>query len=113
MIHRAILGSLERMMAILCETTGGKWPFWLSPRQIKVIPISDKYLDYAELIYNRLKYEGYHADIDKSHFTISKKVRNAQLAQYNYIAVVGEEERNSNTIDIRERGKNDRLVSLK
>lgn len=105
MIHRAILGSVERMFAILCEHTGGKWPFWLSPRQIKVVPISDKTLDYAELINNRLIIEGYSADIDRTNFTINKKVRNAQIAQFNYIAVVGEEERTAGIVDLRERDK--------
>jgi len=108
MIHRAILGSVERMFAILCEHTAGKWPFWLSPRQVKVVPISEKTLDYAELIYNRLLLEGYAVDIDRTNFQIKKKVRNAQVAQFNYIAVVGEEERTAGIVDLRERD-NDRI----
>mmetsp|Transcript_1993 Transcript_1993/g.1843 ORF Transcript_1993/g.1843 Transcript_1993/m.1843 type:complete len:442 (+) Transcript_1993:1329-2654(+) len=109
MVHRAILGSVERMLAILCEHTGGKWPFWISPRQVKVIPISEKFLDYAEQVANRLRLEGFEADCDRSNFTINKKVRNAQLAQYNYIAVVGEEEKKIGAVDLRERDNKDRL----
>jgi len=111
MIHRAILGSVERMFAILCEHTGGKWPFWLSPRQVKVVPISEKTLDYAELIYNRLLLEDFAVDIDRTNFKINKKVRNAQIAQFNYIAVVGEEERTAGIVDLRERDK-DRIGKI-
>lgn len=110
MIHRAVLGSVERMLAILCEHTGGKWPFWLSPRQVKIVPISEKYMEYAESIFERLKLEGYAVELDRTNFTINKKVRNAQVAQFNYIAVVGEEEMKSGTVDLRERDNKDRLV---
>jgi len=109
MIHRAVLGSVERMFAIMCEQTGGKWPFWLSPRQVKVIPISEKFLGYASSIYERLKLEGYAVELDSSNYTINKKVRNAELAQFNYICVVGEEERKQGCVDLRERGNKDRL----
>lgn len=111
MIHRAVLGSVERMLAILCEHTGGKWPFWLSPRQIKIIPISEKFIGYAEAISERLLLEGYAAELDRTNYTINKKVRNAQLAQFNYIGVVGEEELKSSAVDLRERDNKDRLVS--
>jgi threonyl-tRNA synthetase len=112
MIHRAVLGSIERMLAILCEHTGGKWPFWLSPRQIKIIPISEKFVDFAEGICNRLVYEGYSAELDKSNVSLNKKVRNAQIAQFNFIAVVGEEEKTNGYVDLREREKGDRLVRI-
>lgn len=103
MIHRAIFGSLERCIAILCEHYGGKWPFWMSPRQAIVIPISEKFLDYADKVYNRLWVEGYHVEIDRSSNGINKKVRTAQLDQHNYILVVGEKEAASGTITVRER----------
>jgi len=109
MIHRAVLGSVERMLAILCEHTGGKWPFWLSPRQVKVIPISEKFIGYAEAVYERLKFEGYAAELDRTNYTINKKVRNAQIAQFNYIAVVGEKEMQNGSVDLRERDNKDRL----
>ena len=66
MIHRAILGSVERMMAILCEHTGGKWPFWISPRQFVIIPMGADANDYVEQVSNRLLLEGYSSSIDNS-----------------------------------------------
>lgn len=103
MIHRAVFGSLERCIAILCEHFAGKWPFWLSPRQAIVIPISEKFEAYAEKVHKRLVIEGFYTDIDKSNAGINKKVRNAQIEQYNYILVVGEKEESSNTVTVRER----------
>lgn len=102
-VHRAILGSLERFSAILIEHLAGKWPFWLSPRQIIVIPISDKALDYCESVYLYLHNQGFQASLDTSQGSINKKVRNAQLAQWNYILVAGEEEMNTGTVDVRMR----------
>lgn len=101
-IHRAILGSVERFMAICIEHLGGKWPFWVSPRQAIVVPISDKSLEYCEKVYLYLHHAGYKVDIDRSNGTIKKKVRNAEIAQYNYILVAGEEESKKGTIDIRD-----------
>ena len=103
MIHRAICGSLERCVAILCEHFGGKWPFWLSPRQIIVIPVSEKFEVFAEKVHNRLLIEGYFVDVDKSSSGINKKVRDAQIAQYNYILVVGEKEESAGTVSVRDR----------
>ena len=102
-VHRAILGSVERFMAILIEHLGGKWPFWISPRQIIVCPISEKAQDYCEsvqLYFHRL---GYHAAVDESQGSIAKKVRNAQLAQWNYILVAGEDEMRAGLVDVRTR----------
>ena len=102
-VHRAILGSVERCSAILIEHFGGKFPFWLSPRQICICTINNKVEDYAEKWYLMLKYKGYQVFFDKSNMTLQKKVRNAQIAQYNYIGVIGQEEADGNTIDIRTR----------
>lgn len=102
-IHRAILGSLERCIAILCEHFGGKWPFWLSPRQIAVLPISDKFNSYAEKLKNRLVVEGYFADVDSSNLTLNKRIRNSQMEQYNVILVVGEKESTNKTVAVRYR----------
>jgi threonyl-tRNA synthetase len=76
-IHRAILGSLERQIAVLAEHTAGKWPFWLSPRQAIVLPISNKFNEYANSFAQRLRNEGYKCDLDTSSDTIGKKVRTA------------------------------------
>lgn len=129
MIHRAILGSVERMIAVLTENFGGKWPFWLSPRQVMVVPVGPTFNEYAANVRDQLKSEGYmcEADLDNSN-TMNKKVRNAQLAQYNFIfgkvltlilaylcikkylflnyfifLVVGEKEKENNTVNIRTR----------
>ncbi|KAF4355482.1 hypothetical protein F8388_015236 [Cannabis sativa] len=95
MIHRAILGSVERMFAILLEHYKGKWPFWLSPRQAIVCPVSEKSQPYALKVRDQIHDAGYYVDVDTTDRKIQKKVREAQLAQYNYILVVGEEEANT------------------
>jgi len=102
-IHRAIYGSIERMMAILIEHTGGKWPFWLSPRQCVVMSISEKHNEYALKVHQALHGAGYYVDHDLSDKTIQKKVREAQLAQYNYILVVGDGEQSTETVSVRTR----------
>lgn len=104
MIHRAILGSVERMIAILCENYGGKWPFWLSPRQAIVIPVAPAFDGYAEKVRQQVHDAGFmcDADLDAS-CTLNKKVRNAQLAQYNFIFVVGEKEVESGSANVRTR----------
>jgi threonyl-tRNA synthetase len=104
MIHRAILGSVERMTAILCEHTGGKWPLWLSPRQVVVVPISDtKHGDYANEVRDRIIDAGFFCDADNSGKTMQKKVRESQLACYNYILVVGDTEQEEGTVNVRTR----------
>ncbi|RWS23653.1 threonine-tRNA ligase: cytoplasmic-like protein, partial [Leptotrombidium deliense] len=103
-IHRAILGSVERFIAILTENYAGKWPFWLSPRQAIVLAIHPSFDEYAESIRKSLHSAGFQVDIELDPgLTINKKVRNAQLAQYNFILVVGEKEKENNTVNVRTR----------
>ena len=102
-MHRAILGSVERCSAILIEHFGGKFPFWLSPKQICICTINKDVEDYAEKWYLMLKYKGYQVFLDKSSATLQKKVRNSQIAQFNFTGVIGKEEVEGNTIDIRNR----------
>ena len=102
-IHRAILGSVERFMAILTEHLAGKWPFWLSPRQIIVCPISEKAADYCHSVYLYFHKLGYQASFDRTQGAINKKIRNAQLAQWNYILVAGEDEMAAGLVDVRTR----------
>lgn len=85
MIHRAILGSVERFTAILTEHFAGKWPFWLSPRQVVVIPVAAPHKEYAKEVAQKLWDAGLYADADLSDSTLPKKVRNGEIAQYNYI----------------------------
>lgn len=103
MIHRAMLGSVERMFAVLCEHYGGKWPLWLSPRQAMVIPVHPDMNDYCSDVRDKLHDEGFYVDVDLSKNTFQKKVRNAQVAQYNYQLVVGKAEKENGTVNIRTR----------
>ncbi|KAI9902955.1 hypothetical protein N3K66_002307 [Trichothecium roseum] len=103
MIHRAVLGSFERMFGILTEHFSGKWPFWLSPRQVLVVPIMPACNDYATEVRNMLHDKGLYADADLSSNTFQKKIRTGQLEQYNFIFVVGAEEEKSRTANIRNR----------
>ncbi|XP_021488945.1 threonine--tRNA ligase 2, cytoplasmic isoform X2 [Meriones unguiculatus] len=103
-IHRAILGSVERMIAILSENYGGKWPLWLSPRQVMVIPVGPTCENYALQVSKECFEEGFMADVDlDDSCTLNKKIRNAQLAQYNFILVVGEKEKINNAVNVRTR----------
>ncbi|KAJ9439988.1 Threonine--tRNA ligase [Diplonema papillatum] len=101
MIHRAILGSLERCIAILAEHWKGKWPFWISPRQIVVVPVSEPHLAYARRVKDFYYGEGFQATLDSTDATLGKKIRNAQVAQYNFIIVVGAGEIEKETVTIR------------
>lgn len=104
-IHRAILGSVERFVAILTEHYGGKWPFWVSPRQIIIIPVANSFNDYAKYVTDALINFGFFAEMDPSSNTLNKKIRNAQVAQWNYAAVVGEKEEASFSVNLRSRGE--------
>ena len=85
MIHRAVLGSVERMFGVLTEHFAGKWPFWLSPRQILVVPVMPKANDYAKEVQKIFYDKGMHIDVDLSSNTFQKKIRTGQLDQYNFI----------------------------
>ncbi|XP_041650177.1 threonine--tRNA ligase 1, cytoplasmic [Cheilinus undulatus] len=104
MIHRAVLGSLERMIAILAENFGGKWPLWLSPAQIMVIPLGGNSESYGHQVVQQFREAGFMADLNGDQgATLNKKIRSAQLAQYNYIFVVGDKESESGTLSVRSR----------
>ncbi|KAJ3193494.1 threonyl-tRNA synthetase [Irineochytrium annulatum] len=103
MIHRAVLGSVERMFAILTESFAGKWPFWLSPFQVAIIPVSKTFNDYAAEVKKKLWDAGLYVEADTSDLTLNKKIRNAEIRHYNFIFVVGAEEQNTNTVNVRNR----------
>jgi len=103
MVHRAMLGSVERMFAVLCEHYGGKWPFWLSPRQVMIIPVHKDWNDYCQEVRDKLHNEGFYADVDLTKAKFPKKVRTAQIDQYNFQLVVGAEEVKNGTVNIRTR----------
>lgn len=112
MVHRAILGSVERFMAILIEHTGGKWPFFLSPRQAIVCPISEKFMPYCKSVYLYLHRLGYQVEVDESSHTLNKKIRTNQLEQWNFILVAGAEEADAGQVDIRTR-ENKRMGKMR
>ena len=102
-VHRAMLGSVERMVAVLTEHFGGKWPFWLSPRQAIVVPVGQNHIPYAQTVRAALHEAGFFVDVNDSTKTLNKKIREGQLAQYNFILVVGSAEEEGGTVNIRTR----------
>lgn len=100
-IHRAMLGSLERMFGILVESFGQDWPFWLSPRQIMVVPVSHANDEYAQRVQKALFDAGFEADVDCSDSTLNKKIRNAETGQYTFVFVVGGKEVEQETVNVR------------
>lgn len=103
MIHRAIYGSIERFLGILIEHYTGKFPLWFSPEQFRILTVADRHHDYAYSLEQDLRKSGMRVHVDDSSESIPKKVRNAQLAQVNYILVVGDKELENNSINIRTR----------
>jgi threonyl-tRNA synthetase len=106
-IHRAIYGSFERFIAILIEHYGGFWPFWLSPRQAIVVPISEKSLEYARGVQASLRQGMFHVDVDVTDRTMGRKLMDARNRYYNVILVVGESEVRDGTVNMRKRGKDE------
>jgi len=107
MIHRAPFGSMERFVAVLLEHCAGKLPLWLSPVQVKVLPISDKFNDYAHEVAAALNEAELRAEVDDSNEKIGKKIRNAELSKTPYMAVVGEKEATERQVAIRRQGQGD------
>jgi len=103
MIHRVVYGALERFIAILIEHYTGKFPLWLSPVQVKILSVADRFNKYAEDIKKKYEEAGIGVEVDGRTESISKKVREAQLAKINYIIVVGEREKKDNTVTVRSR----------
>ncbi|XP_042640499.1 threonine--tRNA ligase, mitochondrial isoform X2 [Tyto alba] len=104
LIHRAVLGSVERMVAVLAESCGGRWPLWLSPLQAMVIPQTPEVEDYAREVQAVLRGGGIVADLDgDAGATLARKIRRAQLAHYNFQLVVGRQERARGTVSVRTR----------
>lgn len=104
MIHRAILGSIERFLAILTENYGGAFPLWISPRQIAILPVSEKkYGDYAREIEDIFKKEGFFVEVDLRDESLGKKIREATQLKTNYLFIVGEKEKKEKNISVRTR----------
>jgi len=102
-VHRAMLGSVERMFAVLCEHWAGKWPLWISPRQVMVVPVHADFNDYCDEVRSKIHKEGFYVDVDLSKEKFNKKVRSAQIEQYNFQLVVGKKEVENGSVNVRTR----------
>ena len=106
-IHRAPLGTHERFIGFLLEHYAGKFPAWLAPLQVKILPISDKFMDYAQQVLGKLKAAGIRAEIDERNEKIGKKIRDTELMRVPYMLVFGEKEIEANQVSVRRQGKGD------
>ena len=107
MIHRVCFGSIERFIGILIEHFAGKFPVWLAPVQVKVIPVSEKSMDYATGVYEKLKAAGIRTELDHKDEKVGYKIRQAQLEKVPYMLVLGEKEAAEGAITVRSRDKGD------
>lgn len=106
-IHRAPLGTHERFIGFLLEHYAGKFPLWLAPLQVKILPISDKFMEYAESVKKQLRAEGIRVEIDDRSEKIGRKIRDTELAKVPYMFIIGEKEMNDNAVSLRIQGKGD------
>ena len=110
-IHRAILGSFERFIAILIEHYTGAFPLWLAPVQVAVLPIADRHLPYATAVREQLRGAGLRADLDERQEKIGYKIREAQLQKVPYMLVIGDREETEGTVSVRTRTGGDQGAS--
>lgn len=108
MVHRAILGSMERFMGILIEHFAGKFPAWLAPVQVEILPISDKFNDYAKDLAEKMKSKGIRAEVDDRSEKIGFKIREAQMNKIPYSLIIGEKEIEENKVSVRKRDEGDK-----
>jgi threonyl-tRNA synthetase len=112
MIHRALLGSIERFLGVYIEHTKGEFPLWLSPEQMWIIPVSEKSSEYANKIYSSLKKELLRVKLQDSSETLSKTIRNGELQKVPYLLIIGEKEKTSNSVSVRYRGKDEGILPI-
>jgi len=113
MIHRAPFGSMERFVAVLIEHTAGKFPLWLTPEQAVILPLSEKYNDYAKKVLNLLDNYDIRSSIDDRNEKIGKKIRDSELKKIPYLLIVGEKEEKEGAIAVRKQGDGDKgLMSI-
>ena len=108
MIHRAPFGSMERFVAVLIEHTAGKFPLWLTPEQVIVLPISEKYNEYAENVSNYLNNSDIRSLVDDRNEKIGRKIRDNELKRIPYLLIVGEKEAESGLVSVRRQGEGDK-----
>ena len=107
MIHRVVLGSIERFIGVITEHFAGAFPLWLAPEQVRILPISDKFHDYAQDVCKQLDMEGLRVSVDTRSEKIGYKIREAQLHKLTYMLIIGEKEVESGTVSVRKRGEGD------
>ncbi|MEY2765057.1 MAG: hypothetical protein RLZZ205_1481, partial [Bacteroidota bacterium] len=107
MIHRAPFGSMERFVAILIEHCAGQFPLWLTPEQVRLLPVSEKFNDYAKSVANNLKNYDIRASVDESNEKVGKKIREAELARVPYMLIIGDQEQQAGTVSARKKGSGD------
>ena len=107
MIHRAPFGSMERFVAVLIEHCAGDFPLWLTSEQFILLPVSEKYNDYAQKVLELLKNSDIRGLIDERNEKVGKKIRDAEVNKYPFMLVVGEKEADSETLSVRQRGTGD------
>lgn len=108
MIHRAPFGSMERFVAVLLEHTGGKFPLWLTPQQVVVLPISEKFNDYAQSVLKFLNNSDIRAEVDCRNEKIGRKIRDNELKRIPFLLIVGEKEEADGTVSVRMQGEGDK-----
>src|SRR5262249_10895805 len=104
MLHRAVLGSIERFIAILLEHCAGAFPLWLAPVQLKILTVTDNQIEYAKNVFARLHADGWRVELDSRNEKLGYKIREAQLAKIPYAVVIGDKEVESQTVAPRRRG---------
>jgi threonyl-tRNA synthetase len=107
MIHRAIFGSLERFFGILIENYAGDFPLWLAPVQLRLLPVSDDFREYATSVANDLQKSGFRVEVDSSGERLGKQIRTAELEKIPVVAVVGKKEVENKTLSVRSRKSGD------
>jgi threonyl-tRNA synthetase len=111
-IHRAISGSLERFMGVLIEHFAGKFPVWLAPVQVMILPISEKFSDYGKKVHETLLTAGIRAELDEANESLGKRIRTAEMMKVPYILVVGEKEEGNGSVNVRGRDGEEKELSL-
>ena len=108
MIHRAPFGSMERFVAVLLEHTAGKFPLWLAPEQVVILPISEKFNDYAFEVAKELSAADIRCEVDDRNEKIGKKIRDNELKRVPYMLIVGEKEAQNGEVSVRKQGEGDK-----
>ena len=108
MVHRALLGSIERFFGILIEHFGGEFPLWLAPTQVAIVPVSQNFVEYGNEIYNNLKSKGFRVEIDERNEKIGYKIRDWEMKKVPYMLIVGEKEKESGSVSLRKHKEGDK-----